>query len=336
MRHPAGAPFIPLAVRAIVRKSSDPTARLAFSGDKRVLVDDADTAFLMYAVQRRSWVAVGMPQGAPEAASGLLWRFRELAELEGGVPAVFNVAASDGPALEEIGLVLAHTGDRAVVSTSRSAAPPKLPAGWSVSPAAAMDGDVPSGRLADIEVSWRGRHPYAETGFMQGRLSPDGAARGDLVLLVKDHRIEGFAVIWTEGTDEAVLDVLRLSQEAEETLGEAALEALAHCAIAHAHSAGAARLRLGLVPPEGLDKLLLAPALQHAGPAFWSHGGHFTAPGDLRRFILSFDPELQPRHIATAGGVALSAAVMDTATLLTGRPVPRRPRIDIRPETPAT
>ena len=333
---PDTAPVIPLAVRAIVRKSSDPTARLAFSGDKRFLVDDADTAFLMYAVQRRSWIAIGMPQGAIEAAPGLLWRFRELAELEGGIPAVFNVAENDGPALEEIGLVLAHIGDRAVVSTAPASFSPGMPSGWSVLPAAEMDGDVPSARLAEIETAWRARHPFAETGFMQGRLSPDGAARGDLVLLVREYRIEGFAVIWTEGTKEAVLDVLRLSDEAEAELGEKALEALVHCAISHAYSVGAKRMRLGLVPPEGLDKFLLAPALQHAGPAFWSHGGHFANAADLRRFALSFGPDLQPRHIATAGGVVLSAAVMDTATLMTGRPLPRRPRLDIRPETPGT
>ncbi|MFN0265236.1 phosphatidylglycerol lysyltransferase domain-containing protein [Tepidamorphus sp. 3E244] len=327
-------PVIPHAVRAIVRRSADPTARLAFAGDKRFLVDDADTAFLMYAVQRRTWLAIGMPQGAPDAIPGLLWRFRELAEAEGGIPAFFNVAESDGKALEEIGLSLSHIGDRASLpctdGLSRDIA---LPEGWSVETASEREPSVPRARLLEIDAAWQQRHPFAEKGVLQGQLDATGEARGDLVLLKRGKQVEGFAVVWNSRTGEAVLDLLRLSREAEEEDREALLRVLVETALSHAARIGAQTLRLGLIPPKGLDTLLLAPALKHAGPGFWSHGGHFPDADALRAFMESFGTDLQPRYLASTGGIPLSAAVLDAATLLTGHPPPRRTGLNFRAET---
>lgn len=184
--------------------------------------------------------------------------------------------------------------------------------------------------MAQIESAWQERHPYAERGFIQGRLSQDGSARGELLMLSRGDALEGFAVVWNAAGKEAVIDVARLSQRAEEAGAHALLRALFAAAIAHARASGARRLRLGLIPPEGLNELLLAPALKHAGPGFWSHGGHFDDAAALRAFMLSFGARTRPRYIATAGGIALSNAVIDAATLMTGHPPPRRPRFELR------
>ena len=54
------------AAGAIVRQTST-AANLVFLRDKGVLFDDARDAFVMYAVQRRTWVAMGDPVGPDRA-----------------------------------------------------------------------------------------------------------------------------------------------------------------------------------------------------------------------------------------------------------------------------
>src|SRR5262249_54287191 len=67
------------AAAVLVHRSPDSNAFLALLGDKALLFDEKRTAFVMYAVEGRSWVAMGDPVGEPAAATELVWRFRELA-----------------------------------------------------------------------------------------------------------------------------------------------------------------------------------------------------------------------------------------------------------------
>ena len=46
-------------------------------GDKRFLFSESGRSFIMYAVQGRSWIAMGEPVGAADERLELLWRFRE-------------------------------------------------------------------------------------------------------------------------------------------------------------------------------------------------------------------------------------------------------------------
>src|SRR5919108_2518717 len=66
--------------RAIAERSPLTYAHLALLGDKAFLFSDNGTAFIMYGVEGRSWVALGDPVGPAGEMPALLWRYRELCD----------------------------------------------------------------------------------------------------------------------------------------------------------------------------------------------------------------------------------------------------------------
>src|SRR5262249_44620634 len=59
---------------ALIDTWPDSSANLALLGDKALLFSDGGHGFLMYAVEGRSWVALGDPIGASADQADLAWR----------------------------------------------------------------------------------------------------------------------------------------------------------------------------------------------------------------------------------------------------------------------
>src|SRR6185369_10871370 len=106
---PAPPPFDPAplaAIGKIVDASPAASAHLALLGDKRLLLHESGSGFVMYGVQRRSWVSMGDPVGPAEVRRELAWRFFELADQHGGLVAFYQVRPDDLPVYLDLGLDL--------------------------------------------------------------------------------------------------------------------------------------------------------------------------------------------------------------------------------------
>ena len=75
----------------IVRAQPDVYPNLVFLRDKGMLFDEDRQAFIMYAVQGRTWVALGDPIGPLERGTPLIRMFLERADDFGGVPVFYEV-----------------------------------------------------------------------------------------------------------------------------------------------------------------------------------------------------------------------------------------------------
>src|SRR5262249_52156673 len=109
------APVPPLVVK-IVESSSISSAHLGLLGDKRLLLHESGSGFVMYGVNRRSWVSMGDPVGPPEIRRELAWRFFELADQHGGLVAFYQVRPDDLPVYLDLGLDLRKLGESARVA----------------------------------------------------------------------------------------------------------------------------------------------------------------------------------------------------------------------------
>lgn len=322
---------IPTAVRGLVRQAVRPMARLAFLGDKRFLIDDAERAFLMYAVHRRTWLALGTPFGAADAGRALLARFRDLAEAEGGNACLFDVGLDDAPLLAEINLLPTPIGDRAVIDLRLPPdGLPDLPAGLSARLVTASEVRADAAPIRAVYDAWRAKLKGPEPRFAHMRIGADGLPRGDVVLLERGDTPVAFASLWTGREGDAAIDVARFVPQGERQADEELLAAVIGAAIAVGAESGRATLELGLLPLADPGEGYLAPALRSAGAGFYSHGANFADPDALRRFMLTFGPALETRYIATSGGL-LPPAVRDAAVLITGRRPPRRLGIGVEP-----
>jgi phosphatidylglycerol lysyltransferase len=95
----------------VVARSPVASANLALLGDKRFLIADSKAAFVMYAVQERSWVAMGDPVGARDEHAELIWHFHTLADRHGGWTVFYEVGEENLPVYLDLGLTVLKIGE---------------------------------------------------------------------------------------------------------------------------------------------------------------------------------------------------------------------------------
>src|SRR4029453_18595720 len=91
------------------------SAQLVALGDKSILFNADRTGFLMYAAEGRSWIVLGDPIAADNAAEELAWEFREICEEGGRWPVFFQVETNRLPLYIDLGLSILKLGEEARV-----------------------------------------------------------------------------------------------------------------------------------------------------------------------------------------------------------------------------
>jgi phosphatidylglycerol lysyltransferase len=92
--------------------------------------------------------------------------------------------------------------------------------------------------------------------------------------------------------------------------------------LVHLMLAGKARgyrwFNLGMAPLSGLPDRALAPAWAKLGAFVFRHGEHFYNFQGLRQYKEKFEPQWQPKYLASPGGLALPIIMANIATLISG------------------
>lgn len=317
------------AIRALVESRPDTTARLALSGDKALLRAPGDTAFIMYAAEGRSLIAMGDPVGDAEAGRALLWKFKELAHAADARLAIYHASPRWLTDYLDLGLSLVKVGEEARVSLPdftlegphrrnlRQGRAKAIRDGLSFSvvlppiDAALLDA------LRDVSDAWlveRGGH---EKGFSLGFFNPDTLRQEPIALVRSEGRIVAFANIWTGARSEASVDLMRHLPEAPRGVMDFLFVEL----IVWAKAEGFEWFNLGMAPLAGLAEHPLAPLWHKLGGQVARRGSRYYSFLGLRAFKAKFDPVWTPRYLA-ASPTALAAAMLDVTRLI-GRP--RRP-----------
>ena len=79
------------------------------------MFNDERTGFVMYAVQGRTWVAMGDPVGPDEACSDLIRRFLERCDDFDGIPVFYEVGRAQLHRYADFGLTFVKVGEEARV-----------------------------------------------------------------------------------------------------------------------------------------------------------------------------------------------------------------------------
>ena len=102
------------AEKAIAAQTST-FPNLAFLKDKALLFDDTRSAFVMYAVQGRTWAALGDPVGPEERLTDLVRLFLERCADFGGIPVFYEVTRAHLHRYADFGLTFVKLGEEAKV-----------------------------------------------------------------------------------------------------------------------------------------------------------------------------------------------------------------------------
>ncbi|HEX9108218.1 MAG TPA: bifunctional lysylphosphatidylglycerol flippase/synthetase MprF, partial [Longimicrobiales bacterium] len=101
--------------KAITDTSPEAAAKLALLGDKDLLFGEHGDAFIMYAVEGRSWVAMGDPVGPAAEWPDLVWSYRELVDRHAGWTVFYQVRPEALHLYLDLGLTLLKLGEEARV-----------------------------------------------------------------------------------------------------------------------------------------------------------------------------------------------------------------------------
>lgn len=312
-------------VEAIVRASPDTLSYLALLGDKSLLFSDDGTAFVMYGMEGRSFVAMGDPVGPPRHRKDLAWEFRALADRNGAATVFYQVRMHNLPLYLDMGLSLLKLGEEGRVPLRefnldggarrrlrRSVRVAEAEGGrFEMHRGAEVDAILP--QLKAVSDEWLAARGSREKGFSLGFWNERYLRATSIAVVRRGEEIVAFANLW-EGAEqeEVTVDLMRYTARAP----EGAMEYLFVQMMLWGRDAGFAHFNLGMAPLSGLENRQLAPIWNRVGALLYKHTENFYNFQGLRGFKEKFDPVWEPRYLASRGGLALPGILTNVSALV--------------------
>jgi hypothetical protein len=161
----------------------------------------------MYAVEGRTWVALGDPVGPPERLSDLIRLFLERCDDFGGVPVFYQISKTTLHRYADFGLTFVKLGEEALVDlrtlTFEGGEARKFrQALRRLEKEGATFRVIDAGRagvidqLREVSDDWLREKAGGEKGFSLGYFRPDYLMRFPVAVIERGGRIEAFANIW--------------------------------------------------------------------------------------------------------------------------------------------
>jgi phosphatidylglycerol lysyltransferase len=317
-------PVLLQTVNNIVAASPKTYANLALLGDKQFLLSSSNTAFLMYAVEGRSWVVMGDPVGSESEWDTLLWDFRELCDQHGGWPVFYQIDKTCLDKYLDLGLSFLKLGEEACVSLTDFSLEgserrdlryayrkmQKENISFSVIPS----GDVPDvmNKLKSVSDRWLAEKKGTEKGFSLGYFNPDYIRRFPVAVVSQGPDVIAFANLWLGAEkQEMSVDLMRYLP----TCPNGIMDFLFTELMLWGKAQGYQYFSLGMAPLSGMENHPFAPLWQKAGSILFRYGEHFYNFQGLRKYKEKFSPEWSPKYLACPRGLVLPR-ILTSITLL--------------------
>lgn len=313
--------------RKVIAKSTETVANLALIGDKTLLFSDSGNAFLMYAIEGRSWVAMGNPIGPREEQLELVWQFRGLCERAEGWPVFYEIGEESLYLYLDLGLTLIKLGEEAKILLPEFSLEGKARSGlrytyrkaekeggsFEIIDAQQLPSLIPE--LQHISDMWLGGKNTSEKRFSMGCFNTDYLQYNPVAVVRYEGRIVAFANIWPGyQKEELSIDMMRFLPDAPRSTMDYLFVSLALWGKQENYR----WFKLGMAPLAGLENRPYAPLWHRIGALIYQHGEHFYNFQGLRGYKEKFDPVWVPRYLASPGGIALPRILTNIAALISG------------------
>lgn len=314
-------------VAPIIAASPEAAAHLAFLGDKALLFNDAQTGFVMYAVARRSWVALGDPVAPADEVPELALRFIEACDRHGAWPVFYKVGTAHLHRYLDIGFSVAKLGEEARVPLGdfslegverrnlrrvwRTAV--KGGCTFEMLPADAVDEQIRA--LRAVSDAWLEAKRAREKRFSLGFFADDYVRRFPTGVVRRDGQIIAFANAWPSGCHEEIeVDLMRFAPGSPPGIMRYALSEM----MLWGKAQGYRWFNLGMAPLSGLQSSTIAPLWHRLGTAAFGHGERFYNFQGVREFKEWFHPVWVPKYLVSPGGALRPVIMANIASLVAG------------------
>jgi phosphatidylglycerol lysyltransferase len=213
--------------RRIIDTQSETLPLLVYLRDKALLFNTGRSAFVMYGVRGRTWVALGDPVGPATAVPGLVRAFVERADDYGGTPVFYHVHSAQLHLYADLGMTFAKLGEeghlplegfslegsrnKALRSATNRLVREKV--SFRVIEPEAVPPILP--QLKAVSDDWLARKSVSEKGFSLGSFDPEYLARLSVGVLEREGRIIAFAnLLYVPSGEELSVDLMRFAATA--------------------------------------------------------------------------------------------------------------------------
>ncbi len=311
----------------IIATQPNTSPLLVFLRDKSLIFNEARTAFLMYAVQGRSWVALGDPVGPPDEGRELIRQFLERCDDYGGVPVFYEIGPTQLHLYADFGLRFVKIGEAAHVDLTTF----RLTGGVNARYRQALRRVEKSGatfrvlatdevvariaELRDVSDEWLQDKAVAEKGFSLGFFDEAYVKRFPAAVIEANGRILAFANLWTtDDRSKLSIDLMRFRHDAPPSV----MESLIVHVLQWGHEHGYQSFALGMAPLSGMAPAPGASMWNRLGSLIYEYGEAVYNFQGLRAFKEKFNPEWQPHYLAYPGGLRLPRIMADVSALVAG------------------
>ena len=308
----------------IVRAQGETLPFLAWLRDKELLFNPERTAFIMYGVRGRTWVALGDPVGPPAAAAPLIRDFVERADDDGATPVFYQVHPEQLHCYADLGMAFAKFGEEARILLEgmslaggrykeMRAAMQRLKrehVDFRIVAPEAVPAILP--QLRSVSDDWLAGKAGGEKGFSLGFFADDYLTRQPVAVLEREGRIVAFANLLCGPTGEELsIDLMRFMHAAPRGLMDGLLTHVFLWGQEH----GYRWFNLGMAPLSGVPESAGSPMWNRLAGFVYRHGESIYKFQGLRAYKEKFHPVWEPRYIAYAGGKLLPVLLADIAAL---------------------
>ncbi|HHW4679184.1 MAG TPA: bifunctional lysylphosphatidylglycerol flippase/synthetase MprF [Xylella sp.] len=328
-----------LALMPILANSTDTKACLAMTGDKALLHDPQKRSFIMMQRYGGSLIAMSDPVGPSEAATQLIWRFREVADRLGLRPVFYQVAGNYWQNYMDLGMTMVKLGEEAIVDLEKfnlqGPANAEMRHAFNKGKRLGLNFRILSEeeirplipRLRQISDEWLEEKGNEEKSFSLGNFDPTYLCRFPLAVLEhgdEQHIIAFANILKAQAGSELSIDLMRYTQAAP----NGTMDFLFVAMLLWGKEQGFQRFSLGMAPLSGLAQHHLAGRWNRFANLVARHGERFYGFSGLRRFKAKFSPNWRPRYLVAPGGMHLFAALLDVTRLISISPKRREENFD--------
>lgn len=315
--------------REILKQEPRTKPNIVQLGDKELMFSNSRNAFIMYAPESRSIVAMGDPVGPKNEVEDLLWNFQDYCEERDLWPIFYQVREDYLEWYVDLGLTLMKIGEEARI---------KL---------ADFDIEQDSGSYEDlydhykkfresdytfrfipkqetgaymdnfrkISDRWIEAKGAGEFGFSQGVFNEDYLSNFPIAAVFKNGEALAFSNIW-EGADhyELSFDLLRNNPEAPDDIIDYLLVEM----VLRGKEEGYEWFSLGMAPLSGMKEHQHSKRWSKVADWVYTYGENFYNFREVRTYREKFNPEWEPRYLAVPGGWALPGVLKDITNLISG------------------
>jgi phosphatidylglycerol lysyltransferase len=311
----------------VIAGQSATVPNLALVRDKGLLFNEDRSGFVMYAVQGRTWVALGNPVGPASCHAPLIRQFLERCDDFGGVPVFYEIGRASMHLYADFGMTFVKLGEEARVDLTAFT----LEGGQASRHRQALrrlDKDGATFRIVErdrvpaildqlrrVSDDWLAFKAGAEKGFSLGFFDERYVSRFPVAVIEQHGRVVAFANLWlAAGREEMSIDLMRYHRDAPRGIMESLLVRL----MAWGRQQGYQWFALGMAPLSGVEASPLAPLWNRLGAFLYEHGEAVYNFQGLRAYKEKFNPVWEPHYLAYPGGLRLPRILADVSALIAG------------------